>query len=78
MSNKITRKVEFEKPLRSGEVERCTLEEFEDGCIYIVGEQLGELIVEFADDAYEKAVSQLADLGYHESTTTGNARQQAG
>jgi hypothetical protein len=78
MSSKVIRTVEFEKPRPNGKVARCTLEEFEDGSIYIAGEQLGELIVEFAEDAYEKALSQLAGLGYHESKTTGNAKQQAG
>jgi len=68
MNMKVTQKVEFENRLGTGSVETCTLEQFDDGSIYIVGDELGEIIVEFADDAYEKAVSQLADLGYVESS----------
>ena len=74
MSNRVTRKVEFHKRLPSGGVESCTLEQFDDGDIYVVGNELGELIVEFADDAYEKAVSQLADLGYREAAKTDAER----
>lgn len=75
---KVIRKVEFEKRLGTRTVETCTLEQFDDGNIYIVGDELGEMIVEFADDAYAKAVSQLADLGYVESSASDHGKQQAG
>lgn len=61
----------------TGKADTCTLEQYDDGSIYIVGEELGELIIEFADDAYEKAISQLDDLGYAKAIAD-RAKQQAG
>lgn len=72
-------KESFEKRRAGGKLDTCTLEQYDDGSIYIIGEELGELIVEFADDAYEKAVSQLDDLGYEKSAgKSDRAKQQAG
>jgi hypothetical protein len=75
----VTLKESFEKRRSGSKFDICTLEKYEDGSIYIFGEELGELIVEFADDAYEKAVSQLEDLGYEKSVAISDgAKQQAG
>lgn len=72
-------KESFEKRLSGGKLDTCTLEQYNDGSIYIIGEELGELIIEFADDAYEKAILQLDDLGYVKSVATPDrAKQQAG
>lgn len=66
----------FAKRSPEGGVHTCTLELYDDGNIYIFGDELGELIVEFADDAHAKAVSQLAGLGYEKSKEGDKTRQQ--
>jgi hypothetical protein len=72
----ITLTESFAKPSPDGGVHTCTLEQYDDGNIYVFGDELGELIVEFADDAYEKAVRQLADLGYEQSPQSEKTRQE--
>ncbi len=69
-------KEHFAKPSSEGGVETCVLELFDDGNIYVFGDELGELIVEYAEDAYEKVVSQLADLGYEKSIQSDKSGQQ--
>jgi hypothetical protein len=39
----------------------------EDGSVYVVGEEFGELIVEFAADALERAIGYVTDAGYEKA-----------
>jgi hypothetical protein len=71
-------KEEFIKLQGSNVVDVCTLEQYDEGSIYIFGDKLGELIIEFASNAYEKAVSQLAELGYEKVAKDNFANQHAG
>lgn len=64
MGDGVIRTMRFEKLANSGAIATCLLEQFDDGTVYIVGDELGEILVEFAPDCLEKATSQLADLGY--------------
>jgi|GEM_PF-3477305 len=64
MSDNVIKKMQFEKVSDSGIIETCVLEQFDDGGVYVVGEELGEIIFEFAPDNLANALSKLAVLGY--------------
>lgn len=64
MNEHLAKKMRFERTSEAGLVESCLLEQFEDGSVYILGDELGELIIEFAPDSLSKAILQLQDLGY--------------
>ena len=56
------RKLLFKKRVDGGEL-KCTLEECEDGGVYVTGDEF-ELIVEFTDDAVKEATRQVLEAGY--------------
>ncbi len=64
MSEEVTRKMVFKKTVDGMVVATCTLELFEDGSVYVVGDDFGELIIEYAPDSLGKAVSHLNEQGY--------------
>lgn len=57
----------FQKVDADGTVATCAIEIMEDGSVYVSGEQFGELIVEFASDALERAIAHVKAAGYEEA-----------
>ena len=59
--------LKYRKVYSDGTVATCTVEALEDGSVYVAGDDFGELIIEFATDAVERAIGHVIDAGYEEA-----------
>lgn len=63
-SNRKLKTIHFEK-VADGQTLKCRIEECEDGSVYVASDEF-EMMVEFTDDAVEKAIGHVTDAGYHQ------------
>lgn len=56
----------FEK-VASGKTIRCKIHCFEDGSVSVSGDDVDTWIFECTDDAFERAMTLVADAGYVQS-----------
>ena len=58
------RTLHFEK-VANGETLKCRIEECKDGSVYVASDEF-EMVVEFTNDAVEKAIGHVTDAGYQQ------------
>ena len=66
MSDESVQQIKFERFAKNGTFFYCIIVRFDDGSIYVAGEEFGELIYEFSQDNIERAVKHVKGLGYVE------------
>lgn len=68
MTNCHLQKLEYAKSNEGTSVTYCTIETCQDGSVYVSGDDIGELILEFSPHNLQNAITYVEELGYRRKT----------